>query len=70
MLLDIDSTWSGGKSVMLKMPTVPTANGSYFSLPRSVGQELIPYFPEAFESFIRFLINTGQKIQSTYFHYF
>ena len=70
MLLDIDSTWSGGKSVMLKMPSVPTANESYFSLPRSVGQQLISYFPQFFESFISFLFNVRQEIQSIYFHYF
>lgn len=33
---------------MLRMPSVPTANGSHFSLPRSVGQELIPYFLAGF----------------------
>lgn len=47
---------------MLKMPSVPIVNGSYFSLPRSVGQELISYFWQAFESFIRFLVNNGQGI--------
>lgn len=54
---------------MLKIPSAPTANGSHFSLPRSVGQELIPYFLQAFESFIRFLVNVGLGIQSIYFHY-
>lgn len=70
MLLDIDSTCIGEKSVMLKMPCVPTANGNYFSLPRSIGQELISYFSQAFESFIRFLVNNEQEVQSIYFHYF